>query len=57
MAKVFKIVWREGVAPSDWKNAVIMPVYKKGSRLAMDCTNYRGISLMSAVGIKCLHGY
>ena len=55
MAKVFKIVWREGVAPSDWKNAVIMPVYKKGSRL--DCTNYRGISLTSAVGIKCLHGY
>ena len=36
------------VAPSDWKNAVIVPVYKKGSRL--DCTNYRGISLMSVVG-------
>ena len=46
--EVFNIVWREGVAPSDWKNAVIVPVYKKGSRL--DCTNYRGISLMSVVG-------
>ena len=48
LAEVFNIVWREGVAPSDWKNAVIVPLYKKGSRL--DCTNYRGISLMSVVG-------
>ena len=48
VAKVFNIVWREGVGPSDWKNAVIVPVYKKGSML--DCTNYRGISLMSVVG-------
>ena len=42
MTKVFNMVWREGVAPGDWRNAVIVPVYKKGSRL--DCTNYRGIS-------------
>ena len=42
------MVWREGVAPGDWKNAVIVSVYKKGSRL--DCTNYRGISIMSIVG-------
>ena len=48
MTKVFNMVWREGVASGDWRNAVIVPVYKKGSRL--DCTNYRGISLMSIVG-------
>ena len=48
LAQVFNIVWREGVAPSDWKNAVIIPVYKKDSRL--DCMNYRGINLMSVVG-------
>ena len=42
------MVWRKGVAPGDWKNAVITPVYKKGSRL--DCLNYRGISLMSIFG-------
>ena len=49
MTEVFNMVWKEGMAPSDWrKNAVIVPVYKKGSRL--NCTNYRGISLMSVVG-------
>ena len=31
-----------------WKNAVIVPIHKKGSR--MECTNYRGISVMSIVG-------
>ena len=36
------------MAPSVWKNAVIVPVYKMGSRL--DCTNFRGISLLSVVG-------
>ena len=42
------MVWREGVAPGDWKNAVIVPVYKKGSRL--ECANCRRISPMSIVG-------
>ena len=36
------------VATSDWRNAMIVPVYKKASRL--DCTNYMGINLMSVVG-------
>ena len=31
-----------------WKNAVIVPIHKKGNR--MECTNYRGISVMSIVG-------
>ena len=48
MADVFNLVWRVGVAPGDWKNAVVVPVHKKGSRL--ECANYRGISLMSIVG-------
>ena len=48
MTEVLNMVWNEGMAPSDWRNAVIVPVYKKGSRL--DCTNYRGISFMSVVG-------
>ena len=48
LAVVFNMVWRERMATGDWKNAVIVPVYKKGSR--QDCINYRGISLMSIVG-------
>ena len=30
---VFNIVWRTEVVPSDWKKAVIIPIYKnKGSK-------------------------
>ena len=48
MVKLFSLVWREGVVPGDWIKAVIIPIFKKGSRL--DCANYRGISLLSVVG-------
>ena len=36
------------MAPGDWIKAVIIPIFKKASRL--DCANYRGISLLSVVG-------
>ena len=43
------MVWRVGRGPGDWKNAVIVPIHEKGSR--MEYTNYRGnLSLMSIVG-------
>ena len=48
MVKMFNLVWREGVVPGDWIKAVIIPIFKKGSRL--DCANYRGISPLSTVG-------
>ena len=31
-----------------WSEAIIVPIYKKGSRA--ECSNYRGISLLSVVG-------
>ena len=38
---MFYMVWRIGVALTDWKKAQITPMYKNGSRL--ECSNYRGI--------------
>ena len=45
---MFNLVWRVGRALDDLKNAVIVPIHKKGSR--MECTNYRGVILISVVG-------
>ena len=45
---VFRMVWREGKAPLDWRRAIMVPLQKKGSELK--CQNYRGISLLSAPG-------
>lgn len=33
----------EGI-PDSWKNALLMPLYKKGDK--RECSNYRGISLL-----------
>ena len=38
----------ERCGPQGLKTAIIVPIHKKGSRL--ECTNYRGISLLSVVG-------
>ena len=40
--------WTAGDVPQDWKDAVIIILFKKGSKT--DCNNYRGIALMSHIG-------
>jgi hypothetical protein len=38
-------IWNKEELPEEWKDSVIVPVYKKGDK--RDCSNYQGISLLS----------
>ena len=40
--------WKSKNVPDDWERGIIVPIHKKGS--TMDCSNYRGISLLSIPG-------
>ena len=42
---LFDAIWHEDVVPGDWKNQLLVPLHKKGSRTI--CDNYRGIALLS----------
>ena len=47
LAKLFNLSLEEGIVPSEWKEANIMPLFKKGSRNKPE--NYRLVSLTSVV--------
>ena len=47
LAKLFNLSQQEGIIPSEWKEANITPLFKKGSRNKPD--NYRPVSLTSVV--------
>ena len=47
LVKLFNVVWERGVVPRDWTSGIIVPIHKKGSKL--ECTNYRGISLLTVI--------
>jgi hypothetical protein len=38
-------VWNKEELPQQWKESIILPIYKKGDKT--DCNNYRGIFLLS----------
>jgi hypothetical protein len=41
--KLIISIWIKEELPEEWKESVIVPIYKKGDK--RDCSNYRGISL------------
>jgi len=45
LSLVFRASLKQGILPSDWKTALVTPLFKKGSR--NDPYNYRPISLTS----------
>ncbi len=48
LEQLFGTVWGEGVVPQDWKDALMVPIPKKGDLSYTD--NWRGISLLDVVG-------
>ena len=47
-------VWKEEVVPEEWHQGIIIPPYKgKGSK--SECSNYRGITLLSVPGKVFAH--
>ena len=47
LARVFNLSLKEGVVPVEWKEANIIPLFRKGSRNKLE--NYRPVSLISMI--------
>ena len=48
LLELMQAMWREGEVVTDWKNAEVVPIPKKGD--LQRCDNWRGISLLDVVG-------
>ena len=64
LTRVYQVAWKLGKTARDWQIGVIIPIFKKEITIKVrkkgdhkQCTNYRGISLLSLPGevyAKCL---
>jgi hypothetical protein len=45
--KLNNSIWNEEKLPAEWKVSLVVHIYKKGDNT--DCSNYRGISLLSSM--------
>ena len=48
LERLLRIVWHEETIPRQWREGLIVNLFKKGAR--EDPGNYRGITLLSGVG-------
>ena len=48
LTKLFNLSISRGIVPQDWKEAIVTPLFKKGSKASPE--NYRPVSLTSVVG-------
>jgi hypothetical protein len=39
------LIWNKEELPHQWKESIVVPIHQKGDKT--DCSNYRGISLLS----------
>ena len=53
MTKLFNTIFDEGIYPSEWAKAIIIPIHKKGNIHSVD--NYRGVSLLSIISKLYIH--
>ena len=50
---LFQAYLNQGNTPSTWRKALVVPIFKKGSK--SDASNYRPISLTSVLCKLCEH--
>jgi hypothetical protein len=43
--KLIKLIWNKQELPHQWKESIVVPIHKNYD--ITDCSNYRGISLLS----------
>jgi hypothetical protein len=43
--KLIMLIWNKEELPHQWKESIVVPIHKKGDKT--DCSNYRGMSLLS----------